>query len=176
MDDQRIDTQAAARPVKGEHQLYDDEEKVGPRPFAMGRIEAQPQIDRHRRTDNPAEANRGTGDQRYADEYLGSVDYGREQQKIGLHDVLDEVALEREGRAVNHLADPIAQPAGAVGQVGVGRRKFPQGLLPPHATDEETQDIGHKVLDVALLGIAGKINPGDQQTRDDQKGEHIEQG
>ena len=92
-----------------------------------------------------------------------------------MNDVLDEIAMDLECGTIDHFADPITQPAGAIGQIRIGRRQFPQCLLPPHAADEEAQGVGRQMLEAALGGIAGEIDSGNDQAGNDQDQEHVVQ-
>src|ERR1700756_2855943 len=83
--------------------------------------------------------------------------------------------MQLEGSTIHHLLDPIAQAACAIWSVGVGRRQFPQALLPPHAAHEEAQGEAREIFDVALTGIANEVEAGNGQARDDQRNEYVEE-
>jgi len=72
--DQGIDAEAPPGSVDGEHELDDDEEEISPRPFAPGVIEAEPEIDRHRGTEDAAEADGGSCDQGNGDNHFRGID------------------------------------------------------------------------------------------------------
>src|SRR5271166_3666011 len=66
----RIDTEAASRRVDQKDNLQDDQEHVGPGPFARRVVKSEPEIDRHQRAKRRAETGNHAENQRYRYEYL----------------------------------------------------------------------------------------------------------
>src|ERR1700751_5075926 len=69
------------------------------------------------------------------------------------YDVVDEAGLQRDRRGPAHYGHPIGQTRLAerlLRMVGIERRQFPLGLLPPHAADQQPKPPVADMLDRAL--------------------------
>src|SRR5580693_4427876 len=78
--------------------------------------------------------------------------------------LLDELAVEFEGRAAGHLLRPIVEA------VLFAERQFPERSLKPHATDQEASDEQPKGSSVALPGI---LTPIDGSQREACRGQDV---
>jgi len=88
-----------------------EQEEIGPRPLALGVVQAEPQIQDLERADPAPEAHEQAEDERHRGQHLEQVDDRREEIEIRQHDVIHEVTEQRECRRLALARHPVMQAA-----------------------------------------------------------------
>jgi hypothetical protein len=108
-----------------QHDLQQDHEAVGPRPFGRYPIQTQVEVDRGQRAQQRSEASKQAKHERDGDQHLADVHLKREESEVRQDDASYKIGVHRKRRTFYDLLDPIPEPA-------VGRRQLPQRLTPHH--------------------------------------------
>src|SRR5262249_46796328 len=93
LGEERVDPKAPSIRMDREHQLYDQQEEISPRPLARCVVEAEPQIEDLQSSDHRNQAGEQTAHERYPGQHFGRVDDWREEVEVCEDDVVDEIGL-----------------------------------------------------------------------------------
>src|SRR6516225_8498047 len=108
-DDDRIEAEAAPKAMDRKDQHQHQQGEIGPRPFPLGIVEAEPEVEDLERADDTPEAEEDAQHQRHRGQHFERVDYFFFFKQKTAYEIVYEIGLLRNGGGFPLYSHPIGK-------------------------------------------------------------------